>query len=380
MDVSGLWAGMLDKLATLLDPVGMLLTGALSALGRHGAKMSSFEVLLIAALGLIALSLLIVALTLFLHDLRVHRTSRHQAFNKAWEPILFARMMGDVVDLPKLAARDRLWFFLLWNRLHGHVSAEAADELNRCVADLNIAKFARSLLHWRADWKRMLGLMCAIRLHDPASASRLFVLAMRDQPAFNHAATRALLSVDSPLGQRALRHVLLNTDWFAPAMAELVRAGGPRALAELEATIQVAEPKRARRLVRVIEALDDFAALPILRDRLPAAVEPEEIAGILHAFGRLGSSEDRRMILQHVAAQSWLVRMECARGLGRIGLPQDADVVLQLARDAAWWVRYRAVQSLIALVGMDATAALSSSESDRFTRDMMLHVLAESAA
>jgi HEAT repeats len=329
---------------------------------------------------LIALCALMIAMSLVLRELRNRATFYRQEFNRTWEPHLFARMTGEEVPLPLLRQRDRVLFLRLWLHLHGYVTAESAGALTRCARELGLQRYAIKLMASSTDWKCLLGLATVTKLELAEAAPRLSVLAKKGAPQFLYLATAALLKIDPARGLDALHHTLLNGDWFPAAMSELIRAQGAAALALVDATVREADPARTRRMVRLIEGLHDVNAMPILRDRLPLATEADEVAAIMHALGRVGSAEDREIVLAHIHDASWLTRMECARALGRIGLDDDLGTLIALTRDSSWWVRYRATQALIALFGAERMAAHVQVEPHVPARDMMRHVLAEQAS
>jgi hypothetical protein len=259
------------------------------------------------------------------------------------------------------------------------VKDDAGDVLNIIARELGIEAFAARLMtSWRTS-NRMVGLSAVALLATPAAVARLPAIAENDHPRFAYIATEALLRSDTARGLVALRHSLNTRDWFPAAMAQMIRPHGTPALALVEAAVREADPLHTRRLVRLLEGLGDTAAMPILRNRLPLATEPEEIAAIMHALGRMGSFADRELVLAHIKDKSWLVRMECARALGRIGLEDDTETLVNLTRDSSWWVRYRATGALYALAGDAALSARAEQEQDVFAQQMMRHVIAEHA-
>jgi hypothetical protein len=350
--------------AIVVDKFSLTLVGALS----------------LALVALVILCALMIFASLVARKLRHRALLRREAFNREWEPHLFARMTGENEPLPPLRHRDRILFLRLWLHLHGYVTAESAGALTRSAHELHLARFATRLLASGSDWKRLLGLATVTKLKLVDALPRLQLFAKKGAPLFAFPATAALLKIDPPRGLSALHYMLLNGDWFPAAMSDMIRAQGAPALALVEAAVREADPARTRRLVRLVEGLNDVAAMPILRDRLPLATEPEEIAAIMHALGRMGSAEDREIVLTHTADASWLTRMECARALGRIGLTDDVPTLEKLARDSSWWVRYRATRALVALAGSEAMTTRIASENDPAAREMMSHVLAEKSA
>ncbi len=343
----------------------------------HNLSSNLLNALTLTLAVMLFLCIAMVVATFIARALRHRAEARKIAFDAHWEPYLFERMAGEPVALPPLAKRDRTLFLLLWLRLHGYVKGEAASALTDSARELGLEQFALQMLaSWRT-WKRMVGLGAVTLLASPKAMTRLPKIVQKSHPRFAYLATDALLRIDPARGLSALEYTLATRDWFPAAMSQMILPHGAAALALVEAAVREADPLRTRRLVRLVEGLNDVAATPILRERLPLATEPEEIAAIMHALGRMGTNEDREVVLAHMYDESWLVRMECARALGRIGVDEDTAILADLTRDRSWWVRYRATEALVILTGEVALDARAHVEQDPFARDMMRHVLAE---
>jgi HEAT repeat protein len=76
------------------------------------------------------------------------------------------------------------------------------------------------------------------------------------------------------------------------------------------------------------------------------------------------------------------VRQHLAIALGRLGDAQELPLLVRLMGDSLWWVRYRAAQSLVRLRGVNAALldATRARLTDRYARDMLDHVRAETVA
>jgi HEAT repeats len=332
-----------------------------------------------AAIALVLLCALMTVATFTARFFRLRANAHKQSFNARWEPYLFARMAGENIAAPPLARRDRILFLMLWLRFTGYVKDEASDALTEAARELGMEAYAGQLIRsWRTS-NRVVGLSAVALLANPDAVARLPAIAKTADARLSYIATEALLRADPAEGLIALHRALNTRDWFPAAMAQMIRPHGAPAFALVEAAVREADPLHTRRLVRLVEGLGDMAAMPILRERLPLAKEPEEIAAIMHALGRMGSFDDRALVLAQIHSSSWLVRMESARALGRIGLKEDISTLISLARDRSWWVRYRAAGALHALAGGAALSAHASVERDAFARQMLLHVLAEQA-
>jgi hypothetical protein len=359
---------------TFIDAVGDWLSAG--SFTSH-FSYSLAAVLIYAVIALVLLCAMMTVATFAARMLRLRADAHTQSFNALWEPYLFARMVGEKIAAPPLPDRDRILFLMLWLRFTGYVKDEARDALTEAARELGLEAYAGRLIRSWQTSNRVVGLSAVALLANADTVARLPTIAETADAHLSYIATEALLKADPAQGLIALRQALNTRDWFPAAMAQLIRPHGAAAMALVEDAVREADPLHTRRLVRLVEGLGDTAALPILRERLPLAIEPEEVAAIMHALGRMGSFADRELVLAHTHDQSWLVRMECARALGRIGLEDDIAALISLARDSSWWVRYRATGALHALAGGAALSAHASVERDAFARQMLLHVVAE---
>src|SRR6185369_16194214 len=125
-------------------------------------------------------------------------------------------------------------------------------------------------------------------------------------------------------------------------------------------------PGEGKQVIRLIELLDDYGVVPLLRERLRENPSAEEVAVILHALGKLGGAPERDAVLGYLGHENWLVRMQAAAALGTLGLPEDDDRLLPLLGDPYWWVRYRAAQAFFRLAGAGKARLARANASDRF--------------
>jgi HEAT repeat protein len=333
-------------------------------------------------LGAIALFLAanVALLLLFSIVMRIWRESRqrrHARFSELWEPVLHARMSGDLVPLPAMADSERLLFLNLWLHLLGYVRDQAADALAQAARELDIPNYALRLLESRSPWKRVLAVRAVAALHLEEAGSVLLAKVMERRPRSSLAAARALLQIDPQRGFVGLEYLLHQLDWSPAAMVSIVKAGGAETVHKLAGLVRSAPPGRAKPLVRLIELLEDHSALPALRERLESSSDEEEIAAILHCLGRHGQEADRAAALGYLAHPNWLIRMQAAYAMGALGSKRDAARLAPLLHDRQWWVRYRTAQSILRLAGAAALAAMRESEPDPYARDLLERVLAE---
>lgn len=309
--------------------------------------------------------------------LRGLREARKERFRRKWEPVLYGRLSGDDTPLPPLERRERIAFLSLWLHVLGYVRDEAADALAKAATELDMPRHVLELLHSRSAWKRLLAIRAAAALRLKEATDALLRIAARRDRRSAFDAAGALVRIDPDKGFELLGQLLAPVRWSPEAIAVTVRSGGrygTRMLAELLAT----QPKgRAKQVARLAELLDDQESVPALRERLLGNRDPEEIAAILHALGKLGGAQDRAAAIALLAHRSWLVRMQAAVALGALGTPRDAARIVPLLHDPQWWVRYRTAQAVLRLGGARALRQALADETDPQARESIERVLAE---
>lgn len=352
---------------------------AVAAGAAAGAESPARPIrLLDSTLVFLAVGICVLVLWAFIARLQREVTERRQErFGAKWEPVFYGRMAGDVGPLPTLARTERLMFLRLWLHVLGYVRDDAAEAVVQAARDLRLPAYVMRMLRSRSEWKRVIAIQAAgtLRLRD--ASETLTANIAQNRPRSSVAAVHALLLIDPQQGLVGLEQVLRHLDWPLAPTLEAVKAGGLPAMQNLSTLVLSALPGRARLIVRLIELLDGRSALPALRERLGFSNDPEEIAAIVHALGRLGSAEDRPRVLELASHAHWLVRMQSAFALGVLGDNQDCMRLLELARDSNWAVRFRAAQAMLQLMGAPALGRMREREHDAFAREMFERVLAE---
>ena len=343
------------------------------------AQDSRPEVLALAAIAgfLLANILALFGASLLARSTRERREARAEAFRRQWEPILYGRMAGDAAPLPPLASTQLVMFLNLWLHTLDYVRDDATDRLVALAHELDMPRHVMRLLESRLPFKRLLAMRTAAALRMKEAIVPLQRKAAQGRPRSSLEAASALLRISPEHGFAALKELLAHLEWSPGAIAGMVKTGGEGATQMLAAMLASLPPGGGKQVVRVIELLDDYSAVPILRERLRDNRDDEEIAVILHALSRLGGAPERVTVLAFLAHRNWLVRMQAAAALGVLGLVEDADCLLPLLGDREWWVRYRAAQALFKLGGPEALRRARDKESDRYAIEILGRVLAE---
>ncbi|HSD59457.1 MAG TPA: HEAT repeat domain-containing protein [Burkholderiales bacterium] len=326
--------------------------------------------------GLILLAVLGVFCLRLFHDAE---RRREQAFRERWEPLLF-EAMGAQVAPPTLAPAQRRAFLELWLSVQSHIREEASENLNRLARAMGLDEDALRLARRRSLAARMLGVRALARLREERAWPDLERLMRSGVPALALKAAQAMVEINPARAFPGVTAVLrAGREWAPAQVVQILHSGGEharQALAELLAQAQAAD---GRHLIRLLSLIHNTVMLPILRERAARTADPEELAEILHALGRLGGGEDREIVLRHLASEHWVVRMKAAQALGLMGESGDEVRLVALLADRSWWVRYRAAEALARLPGMSLARlrALRKVVADRYGRDILAQVIAE---
>ena len=248
-------------------------------------------------------------------------------FARRWEESLYARMEDPNAPLPTLHPGELLLFLPLWLRIIGYVRGESETLLIAAARELDIGAQTLKLLASRITWKRSLAIRAAGALRLKEAMPALQQEIRRRDPASAEIAIVALLRIDPDAAINTLRAQLWAFVWSPSFVARLLEPAGPRAVSLLAAELANAPARRIPRLLRVIGALANTDALPILRECLVRNRSSEEVAIALEALGRFGSADDRDTARGKLGDDDALVRQHAAICLGHIGTPDDVEAL-----------------------------------------------------
>lgn len=336
-----------------------------------------FQMLAGLALFLFATIVALLVSSLVARWSRETSEGREARFRKRWEPVLYGRMAGDAVPLPALARNERVLLLKLWLHVLGYVRDEAMDGMADVAKELDFSRLALHLLESGAPQERLIAMRVAAALRLSEAIELLKEKVEHARPHSSLEAASALLQISPAHGLAALRRLLIRIDWAPGALAGMLKAGGAGATGMLADLLATLPQGSGTPVLRLLALLDDYRAVPVLRERLRGNVNEQETSVILHALGKLGGAGERAATIGFLDHPGWLVRMQAATALGELGLPEDWERLRPLLEDSHWWVRYRAAQSLLKLGGPEAVLRARAGSSDRYAIDMLHRVQAE---
>ena len=115
---------------------------------------------------------------------------------------------------------------------------------------------------------------------------------------------------------------------------------------------------------------------PAVRSILERTGEARIIAD---GLGALRDPRDVDLARRYATHPPWTARVSAAKALGRIGTSEDRKQLIDMLGDPNWWVRYRAAHSLAGLpfVAREELRKIRAELTDRFAGHALDQVMAE---
>jgi len=340
------------------------------------------QLALYCALGLGALTLLVMLQVLLLGEVARRRSARRQAFNDQWRPFFALCSLDDELPepVPALPRGRQLWFFLQWNRTQLQLRGAARERMNRALGALGMDRQALALLSGSVRSK-LIGLTCLRHLADLSHWQAVQPLLVNRNTIVSLAAAQTLVAMD---GARAMQLILpaavTRPDWSLPRLANLCQQAGEQAVTlPLLIVLAGSEDPRRERLIPLLVQGDPRHAAPWARARLQEDASPEQLQVALRCLCELGDPRDRTRLLRALQHGHADVRLAALQALHKQARNDDSQVFLPLLGDASWWVRQAAADSLVTLPGSTPgqLQELLSQVEDRYGQDALRRAMAE---
>lgn len=331
-----------------------------------------------SAVYLVATLQLLVVGTLHLRSRR--RERREAALKAEFGPAMLHTIEGLPCTLPALARRDQASVMLLWLFYVESTRGDSRERLRQLGLRLGFAEVALRMLERRALGNRLLATAALGRLQLAAAWDRLLAIVDGDDPVLSVLGLRSLSQLDPAAAlQVLLQRLPQRTDWPSARLNSLLRELPAQLAAEaLLGALDGADDSAAPRLLQLLEIVRPGNSWRVL-ERFLDDTRPVDV---LAAALRLADDPRALPAVRRLAAHpSWVVRTKAASALGSLGDGDDLARLRTLLGDPVWWVRFRAAQALLRLPGLDRAQlqAVSSSLDDRYARDMLTQMLAETA-
>ncbi|MGA6097860.1 HEAT repeat domain-containing protein [Stutzerimonas marianensis] len=340
------------------------------------------QLALYCALGLGALTMLVMVQVMLLGEVSRRRAARRQQFNDQWRPFFALCSLGDTLPdpLPLLPRGRQLWFLLQWNRTQLQLRGAARDRMNRALTALGMDRQALTLLRGRVRSK-LIGLTCLRNLADPAHWDAVQPLLMNRNLTVSLAAAQTLIAMDAARAmQLILPAAVTRPDWALPRLANLCQLAGEQAVTlPLLIALTGSEDPRRERLIPLLIHGDPRHAAPWARARLEEDAAPEQLQVALRCLCELADPRDRGRLLRAMQHAHPNVRLAALQALDKQARSEDSAVFLPLLADTSWWVRQAAADSLARLPGVtsERLQELLLQVEDRYGQDALRRAIAE---
>jgi hypothetical protein len=329
----------------------------------------------------VALAVLVVLLMLGIVAMRLSllmSTAREKRFNAVWRPKLMRFMVGDDIPLPRLSAGDQLLLFRLWCHMHESVRGGAGERLNVFARRIGLDKVAWRFAKSRQVRRQLVGLLALGNLRERKAWNHFREQLESTSPVHSLAALRGLLAVDDALAMPiVIDPIARRSDWSPVRVASFLKEADQAIVVRtMGRKLLKTSPDNAIRLLKYLQAINAFAAVPYVRRLARRTKNPGVLAASLPL---LNESRDLPLLRHLLSHEQWFVRVQAATALGRVGREGDEALLRNLLTDGNWWVRYRAAQALTVLpfLSIDDVRDMQAASTDGFARDILSQVLAE---
>jgi hypothetical protein len=337
----------------------------------------------LTALGLAAVTLLVMLHVLAISAWATHERRRREAFNRAWRPRLALAAIdeADFGASAPLRGRRRLWWLMLWNRVQRQLRGEATARLNRVLRRMGLDAHARRMLHRPGVRRRLVALETMRHVGDRSCWSDVEPLLQAGNPFVSLAAAEALVAMDAGEAMRRILPLALRrVDWGRQRVVALCRQAGPAAVTPpLLELLELASPAGVSRLVPLLSTADPARIAPWARTCALEDPDPRDRLAAFQALDELRDPRDRELFIRGFGDPDPGVRLAAVTALSRQARAEDVDVLVPLLSDRSWWVRRRAADTLAVLprVSEAQLQALLPAIEDRYGREALSRALAE---
>lgn len=331
--------------------------------------------------GFLLMTLLLLALTLFMHYERQQREKNRQQASEVWTPILFSWIYSpdeQTGDLPQLDAERFGFVVQLWLQLEQTVRGSASNRLAELAQRLDLVPVMKQWLHGYNTEKKLTAIMALGMVQDKSAFADLLPHVLDKRTIFSLVAARALLAIDAKLGLPVILSQIHRDDWSVSRLAGLlVRLPHDLMVRSLTECADKATAKELRRLIKLMHILSPLDSQPMIL--LALQKYPNEMELLTTACASAVSPDLLPLLRQQVNNPHWEVRVQLAKALARLGDSSDAGLLIQMLSDPNWWVRYRSAQTLVNLPGvtLEQLQYWQLQLTDPFSREILAQVMEE---
>ena len=341
----------------------------------------SLSLTLWAVAFMVALNVLMVALTVGTKALRVARKRRTGASTRKLESALDESLMGGEVhpDLLDLDDREKDLLAILMVEYLSVLSGTEKDRLVSLAEEAGLVRSYFDRLGSRNRWRKARAAENLGYFGGPAAVAPLTELLGHPDETVRAVAARALARIGTAEAAAALAETLNDpSELTRLRMAENLERIGALAVGPLIETLDGGAPQArvlAARILGYLRAAEARRAL--CRAMLEADLTDLRAQATL-SLGKIGNPEDVPALQKAGGDEEWPVRAQAANALEMIGDVSTIPALQRLTVDREWWVRLNASRAL-ANLGPEGERALARvlEGADRYARDRAVATLEE---
>jgi len=326
----------------------------------------------------LALTLVMLAGILTIRTIFSRKERRRQRFLAVWRPIFVRGLFQEPEIIPPLRGSENLYFLILFNHYHSLVKGEEKARLNALADATGMRRFALDSLQKGEMTRKITAAYALGFMKEPAAFELLREEALSENTVLSMAAATAMIYIDAPHAVRILLPMFLSrADWPLSACDRLLREAGKEAVsATLKKVALESDEARAPNVIRLLGSADEETSTEIVRHWLMHGTSDETIASCLQMMKDPRLLDLARQYLDH---ETWYIRLQAVSALGRIGGRGDIENLARMLADREWWVRYRAAKAIVGMpaMGKDELDSFRNAQTDRFAKDILDHVIAE---
>ncbi len=324
--------------------------------------------LTVVTAGLLALALLLAALTLLLRARNALKARRWARVEGTWAPLMFDVLAGDLAPqalLARVQPAERLLFADFLMRFARRLKGDELETLRGLAAPLLDGVAARA--RGGPAERRARALQTVGDLGSVAQLGEVVEALDDPSPLVAMTAARALSRRRLPehVGPVVARLARFG-DWSHAFLAATLAAFGPPAAAALRRSLEDAAQPPAARIVaaEALRLLHDLVAAGQAARVAAASTDADLVCACLRLLAAVGTAEQAPAVRAATSSSHPAIRAQAVAALASLGGPEDRDRLLAALDDRSPWVVLRAAESLKALAGPAPVLAATSRPGD----------------
>ena len=328
---------------------------------------------------LVSSATILILLIIVVMRLRINSMERSKKkLLKQWRPIIMQTVAGINVTVPRFSKAAALPLLYMWNHFHDILKGDSTQSLNQLAKRAGLVEIAGDMMKKGNIRNRLLAIRTFGNLRHKDVWEELKTITVSDHPVLSLAAARSLINIDPGEAVTYIIPIIVHHPAWPPAVVStILKQMGPDVISKpLAEAIPHAQSREMPRVIRYLEEAHYHVVRELVHDMLAESTNNEVVSACLQV---IKDPQDLDIVRNHLNHPMWFVRLQAVRTLGTIGTAQDEQALVELLHDENWWVRYRAANALstMSFMKMDRLKEIMKMQTDRFARDILSQVIAE---